>query len=271
MPHVQDNGIALWYQVSGAGEPLVTTGGWGLLHDQFHKIRPLLADRLKVIDWNYRGCGQSDRSWVGGHSLDRWVDDLVLILDHLELDRTHLWGTSTGANLAIRFAARFPERVKSLITFPSFTYSAASRQKAQTYVGLAENFGYQALAKFTQWIGCGEPYLYGPVADEIAKFETDAFARNFTLASLAKIMDTYYHCDLTPDVAKLSMPVLILMGTSGQNGAEHPNIQASLRTFKKLCPHAETKFLEGAGGTYLMIEEPEATTPMVAEWVEQNA
>ena len=270
MPHVQDQGVSLWYQVSGDGEALVTTGGWGLLHDQFHKIRPLLSTQLRVIDWNYRGCGHSDRSWVGGHSLDRWVDDLALILDHLAVDRAHFWGTSTGSNLAIRFASRFPERVKSLITFPSFTYSAASRQKAQTYVGLAENFGYQALAKFTQWIGCGEPYLFGPVADEIAKFEAEAFERNFTLASLAKIMDTYYHCDLTPDVAALQMPVLVLMGTSGQNGSEHPNIKAGLAAFKKLCPQAETSLVDGCGGTYLMIEEPETTAPLVLDWVAKH-
>ncbi len=270
MPHLDDHGTALWYQSSGTGEPLVTTGGWGLLHDQFHEIRPLLAERLQVIDWNYRGCGQSDRSWVGGHSLDRWVDDLALILDHLQVNQAHFWGTSTGSNLAIRFASRFPDRVTSLITFPSFTYSAASRQKAQTYVALAENFGYQALAKFTQWIGCGEPYLYGPTADEIAQFEAQAFARNFTLASLAKIMDTYYHCDLTPDVAKLSMPVLLLLGTSGQNGAEHPNIKAGLDTFKKLCSHAETALLEGCGGTYLMIEQPRATAALVFDWIQRQ-
>ena len=271
MPYVNDQGTQLWFDVAGQGEPLVGTGGWGLLHEQFHAIRPLLTPHLKFIDWNYRGCGHSDRSWAGNVSVDRWVDDLVIVLDHLKLEKIHLWGTSTGSNLAIRFASRYPSRLKSLITFPSFRYSASSRQKAQTYLGLAENFGYQALAKFTQWIGCGEKYIYGAKGDEIAKFETDAFARNFTIASLSKIMEAFYHCDLAPDVKKLTMPVLLLMGTSGQNGSDHPNIKSSVDDFKKLCPRAEVATLEGAGGTYCMVEEPEATAPLVLDWVKRHA
>ncbi len=43
MPYANDNGIALWYGVNGTCEPLAVTGGFGLLHDQFAKIRPLLT------------------------------------------------------------------------------------------------------------------------------------------------------------------------------------------------------------------------------------
>ncbi len=62
MPYANDNGVELWYDVNGTGEPLVVTGGFGLLHDQFAKIRSLLTPQLQVIDWHYRGAGQSDRA-----------------------------------------------------------------------------------------------------------------------------------------------------------------------------------------------------------------
>ena len=65
MPTVSDRGVELWYQESGSGRPLVVSGGFGLLHNQFDFIRDELASHFRVIDWNYRGAGQSDRAWPG--------------------------------------------------------------------------------------------------------------------------------------------------------------------------------------------------------------
>lgn len=50
VPYANDNGIKLWYTIDGTGEPLVVSGGFGLLDDQFAKIRHLLASELQVID-----------------------------------------------------------------------------------------------------------------------------------------------------------------------------------------------------------------------------
>jgi pimeloyl-ACP methyl ester carboxylesterase len=273
MTHVSDNGTRIWYEVTGDGPPLVLTGGWGLLDAQWHGVRPLLAKEFKCIDWNTRGCGKSDRGWPGGFPLDRWVDDLAVVLDHLGYDggenKVHLWATSTGSMLAIRFAARYPERVASLITFPMFVVAPASRQKAATYLALAENFGYQALARFTQWIGCADQYVYGAKGDEIAKFEAGVFAENFSIAAISKIMDAYYTCDLSADVAKLTMPVMLYMGSSGQNGAD--KLKPAVDSFLDLCPSAELKIMPNLGGTYLMVEEPETAAPPVIEWVKRHS
>ena len=120
MPHVDDHGVKLWYRIKGSGEPLVLSGGFGLLHNQFDYVVDILAKGFQVIDWHYRGAGESDRAWAGGYTLDRWVDDLEVILAHLNVKNAHLWGTSTGAPLSIRYAARYPQRVKSLIGLPRY-------------------------------------------------------------------------------------------------------------------------------------------------------
>ncbi len=271
MPHVDDQGTQIWYEVTGDGEPVALTGGWGLIHDQFHAIRPLLADKIQMIDWNYRGCGHSTRELKETLTLDRMVEDLKLVLDHLGLENVHLWGTSTGATISIAFAAKYPERVKTLITFPAFVYTEASRKKSSTYVNLVRDFGYVALAKFTQWIGCGEQNLYGPIGDGIAQFEAAAFARNFNVDDLQPIIDAIYAADLTEEVKTLKMPVLMLMGSSGENGADHPKIRAGLDAFKELCPHMELKVMDGLGGTYMLIEDPDGTVPLFMEWIEGHS
>lgn len=85
MPYVDDNGVKLWYRISGSGDPLVLTGGFGLLHNQYDYVVDILAKKFQVIDWNYRGAGESDRAWLGSFTLDRWVDDLECVLKTLNL------------------------------------------------------------------------------------------------------------------------------------------------------------------------------------------
>ena len=271
MPYANDNGVELWYDMSGNGEPLVVSGGFGLLDDQFAKIRHLLTPELQVIDWHYRGAGKSDRSWPGGYPLDRWVDDLAAILDHAGLDRVHVWGTSTGAPLSVRFAARYPTRVKSVITYPGVFSSPAGRRMFQLFQEIAETFGYDALGRLTQWIGCAEHNVFGGMANEMALFEIASFKRNFSIPSLAKTLETFAHTDLTADVAKLTMPVLVLMGNSGHLGAATANQKAAIETFTKQCPHAEVKLIDNGGGTYHMIEQPEQTAPVVIDFVHKHA
>jgi pimeloyl-ACP methyl ester carboxylesterase len=46
MPTINDNGTEIWYEVSGTGEPLVLTGGFGLLHNQWDFVRDALAEHF---------------------------------------------------------------------------------------------------------------------------------------------------------------------------------------------------------------------------------
>lgn len=267
MPYVDDAGVKLWYRISGSGEPLVLSGGFGLLHNQFDHVLELLAKEFQVIDWNYRGAGESDRAWVGGYTLDRWVDDLEVILDHLGVKQATLWGTSTGAPLSIRYAARYPHRVKSLIVYPSFKASVAARKMFQVFQDITEVFGYEALARFTSWIGCADQNVFSQVGNGVAMFEAEAFKRNFSIESLAKTLEVFCHIDLSSDLEKLSMPVLILLGDSGKLGGATAAMRETIQTFQLHCPHSQVVQIRDGGGTYCMIEKPQETAQAVAKFV----
>lgn len=88
---------------------------------------------------------------------------------------------------------------------------------------------------------------------------------------LAKTLETFTHCDLSVDVAKLSMPVMLLMEISGHLGAATPNQTATIEAFAAQCPHAEVKLIDNGGGTYHMIEQPEQTAPTVIDFVNTHA
>jgi len=267
MPYVDENGVRLWYRVTGSGEPLVLSGGFGLLHNQFEYVVELLAQEFQVIDWHYRGAGESDRAWVGGYTLDRWVEDLELILAHLTVPQATLWGTSTGAPLSIRYAARHPHRVKGLIVYPSFKAGVATRAMFKCFQDITEIFGYEALARFTSWIGCADQHVFSQVGNDVAVFEAEAFKRNFSIESLAKTLEVFAHLDLSSDVEKIHVPTLLLLGDSGKLGGKSAAVKEAVQQFQHLCPHSRVVQITDGGGTYCMIEKPRETAQAVSQFI----
>jgi pimeloyl-ACP methyl ester carboxylesterase len=267
MAIVNDRGVDLWYQVTGDGPPLVVTGGFGLLHNQFDHVRPILAHAFKVIDWNYRGCGQADRTWTGDFTLDRWVDDLKVVLDHLKIQRTALWATSTGARIGIRFASRYPERVSKLLTYPTFRMARTGAGSRDLFADIGETYGYEALGRMFQWLGAAEQNVFSDRGNQMALFEAGCFSRNFSIASMRALLSTFNGTDLSADVARLKMPVALLVGASGRLGARAANTADSIAEFQRLRPGTPLITVENGGGTYCMIEEPEATGAAALNWL----
>jgi len=68
MPTVSDGSVDLWYEIRGRGPVVVLTGGFGLLHDQFHAVVDALAETHTVVNWHYRGSGRSTRTGPDGSS-----------------------------------------------------------------------------------------------------------------------------------------------------------------------------------------------------------
>src|SRR5580765_7177336 len=71
----QVNGVELWYQVTGEGEPVIQIHGAGFGHFNFAPATPVLSERFKVIDYDMRGYGQSDRP-VQDYDMEVWADDV---------------------------------------------------------------------------------------------------------------------------------------------------------------------------------------------------
>ncbi|MGR8946973.1 MAG: alpha/beta fold hydrolase [Gammaproteobacteria bacterium] len=260
----------IWYQVTGTGQPVALSGGFGLLHNQWDYVRDLLAKDFQVIDWNYRGAGLSDRSWPGGlYNQESWVDDLERVLDHLQLEDVVLWGTSTGSPLSIRYTAKYQHRVKALITYPMFKADAGFRQAFDGFRSIGEMFGYEALACLTSWIGCASENLFSAKQGELAKWEAACFEQNFSLETLAETMRIVATNDLSGDLPKITVPCHLLMGRSGNLGYDAPANRQLADEFQALVPHASLDVIDGGGGTYCMIETPASTARAVKNYIEQ--
>jgi proline iminopeptidase len=108
-----EDGIRLWTTRVGDREPLVFCHGGPGLWDTMADVAASLSAVAAVYRWDQRGCGRSQRS--GPYSVARTLADLDAVRAHFGLERMALLGHSWGAQLALRYALAYPERVTRLV------------------------------------------------------------------------------------------------------------------------------------------------------------
>jgi pimeloyl-ACP methyl ester carboxylesterase len=104
-------GVREW---PGRGGPLVCVHGLTANHTCWASLADALTPEYRVIAYDLRGRGASDKP-ATGYSLDRHAEDLVGLLDHLGLKKAVIVGHSLGGHIGVRFAVRFPARVARLV------------------------------------------------------------------------------------------------------------------------------------------------------------
>lgn len=113
MPNAMLNGFNHHWEEAGSGEAFVMLHGAAGSGAGFKAHLPELSKTLRVIIPDMRGMGGS--AHVSSIPPSAWVDDLKALLDHLNIDAAHVYGTSLGARVALRFAIDYPARTRSLI------------------------------------------------------------------------------------------------------------------------------------------------------------
>ncbi|MEV6924091.1 alpha/beta hydrolase [Dactylosporangium sp. NPDC051485] len=108
-----DDGCRLWANSTGDGDPLVLCHGGPGLWDYFDDVAELLRGTARIVRWDQRGCGRSER--CGPYSVARSIADLDAVRERSSVARMALLGHSWGAHLALRYAIEHPDRVSHLI------------------------------------------------------------------------------------------------------------------------------------------------------------
>jgi pimeloyl-ACP methyl ester carboxylesterase len=114
MPFVEANGINIYYEVEGQGEPLVLITGLSYALWYWHRIVPLLAKQFRVITFDNRGVGQSDAP-PGPYTAAMMAADTADLLDALGIERAHVLGHSMGGYVAQALALDYPQRIDRLV------------------------------------------------------------------------------------------------------------------------------------------------------------
>ena len=98
----------------GDGPPVLALHGLASSAHWYDIVAPLLRDRFRIVVPDQRGHGQTTNA-PAGYDWGTLSDDLAGLLDELELPTVSVVGHSWGGNVAINFAANYPDRVESLV------------------------------------------------------------------------------------------------------------------------------------------------------------
>lgn len=129
----------LFYEVMGTGDPIIVVhGGPGLDHAYLRPGLDALATRNTVIYYDQRGTGRSTVELVeSAVNLGAFVDDIDALRQVLGYEQVTVLGHSFGVLIAIEYAARYPEHLRSLILMnpvepgSRFAEQTAQRQRAK--------------------------------------------------------------------------------------------------------------------------------------------
>ena len=106
--------IKLYFQEKGKGTPFVLLHGNGENGDYFKNQIDYFSNDYRVIAVDTRGHGKSPRG-TAPFTMDQFAEDLNKFLEEHQLNNIILLGFSDGANIAIKFALKYQDKIKVLI------------------------------------------------------------------------------------------------------------------------------------------------------------
>jgi pimeloyl-ACP methyl ester carboxylesterase len=114
MPRLTANGIEIYYEIHGRGDPLLLIMGLRRNAEWWFRQVPTLSKHFQVIAFDNRGAGRSDKP-VMEYSIRLFADDTVGLMNGLGLEQAHVLGVSMGGYIAQELAINYPEKVRGLI------------------------------------------------------------------------------------------------------------------------------------------------------------
>ena len=124
MPYAPSNGIDIYYEVHGKGDPLIfchefagDIRSWDLQVNYFSR-------NFKVITYCSRGYPPTSvPEDPESYSQDIAVDDLKSLMDFLKIEKAHIVGLSMGGNVALNFGIKYPAQAMTLTIAGTVSYT----------------------------------------------------------------------------------------------------------------------------------------------------
>jgi class 3 adenylate cyclase len=217
--YARSGDVYVAYRVFGEGPfDLVFASGMDFPSVEFHDHAAgsdfgELTDRMRVIRFDKRGTGASDRV-SGVPSLEERMDEVRAVMDAVGAERAALLGHVDGAAMAILFAATYPERVFALVLFqgkprfvraPDFPWVPTREEYEQgTQSWLAE------LLDSAQLERAFAPRLQKPVSDPAVRERARATRLTMSPASLVALRRMNMDIDVRGALSTIQVPTLIV-------------------------------------------------------------
>jgi proline iminopeptidase len=285
---IEVNGIKLWIEMEGKGEPLfLIAGGPGYSHLYLHSF-DALKDSSLLVFVDYYGRGKSDTATEAkNYSIEKDVEDVEGVRKALGFDKINLLGHSFGSVVIQLYAIKYGEHVNHLIIadglYNGKMYQeiddnanhiiSESQPELWDSIMLVRKKGYissnplhyNLYFKFL----LGLLFFYNP--ENATKLPQDpAYPNDFNFKYYYQLTGSDGDFVIGPNLAKydvttqlkdLKMPVLIINGRYDKACTPKSSIK-----YKEYCPQAQFVMFENSGH-FPQVEEPEKEFTVIKEFL----
>ena len=197
------NGLEMYYEIHGTGEPLVLLHGAYMTINAMGEVVPSLAKTRRIIAVELQGHGRTadiDRPL----SYEQMADDTAALLRHIGIEEADIFGYSMGGGIALQVTIRHPEVVRKLV-LASVYYNNDG-----VYPEVLE-----AIETITPEAFAGTPWReeYARIAPNPEDFPT--------LVAKLKELDLTFVGWPSEDIQAIEAPALLIIGDSDVVRPEH--------------------------------------------------
>jgi pimeloyl-ACP methyl ester carboxylesterase len=225
--YAQVNGINLYYEIHGQGDPLILVhGGLGSI-EMFGEVLPLLAAGRKVIGVDLQAHGRT-ADIERPMTFEAMADDIAALIRYLGFEKADVMGYSIGGGVAQQTVFRHPEVVRKLVVVSS------PCKRAGWFPEIVQSMAQMDMAAAAEPMKQSPMYkMYAQIAPRIADWPV-------LLGKLSALLRMDY--DWSEQVCSIKAPAMILVGDADSVRPAH-----ALEVFEMLGGGLADAGWDGAG------------------------
>jgi pimeloyl-ACP methyl ester carboxylesterase len=240
--YVDAGGVRTYYEVAGAGEPVVLLHGGGCTIETFGAQTPALAEQYRVYLPERRGHGRTP-DVEGPITYETMAHDTIAFMEELGISSAHLVGWSDGALVGLLVALRQPELVSKLVFIGQNLNTEGARPEQIVFLeGMTSETFPPMLRQMYESVSPDGPAHFEVVFDKLMQL----WGRDPGIA-----------LDELPGV---TAPTLVLLGDDDLPSIEHA------AAMQRALPSSQLAVVPGASHA-LPMEKPEIVNRLILDFL----